>query len=124
MKSDPESNKLHHVLVLSAAAALLYGCTGMSNDRAPAPQARDAIFETNITNDLNISSGEPEIGVNPTRPNQLAVIEFAIGSAATPASSFNATAEHDPAKIAASAQYNGRVMLASDGGHAWGQAGP
>jgi hypothetical protein len=124
MKLDLESNKLPQVLALSAATALLYGCTGMSNGPASAPRGRDAIVETNITSDLNISSGEPEIAVDPTRPNRLAVIEFAIGSATTPASSFNATAEHDPAKIAASAQYNGRVMLSRDGGQHWVQSGP
>ncbi len=42
---------------------------------------RDGIFETNVTNDLDIASGEPEIAIDPRNPRHLAIIEFALGSA-------------------------------------------
>ncbi len=121
MNRDHEFKKLRHALMLGGAAALL--CTITSNTPAIAQRDHEKIFETSITNDLNVSSGEPEIAIDPRNPSHLAVIEFGIGSAATPAATFNPMAETDPEKISASSQDDGRVMLSNDRGAHWHQAG-
>jgi hypothetical protein len=110
-------NKLRtrHVLALGTAMALLpiWAASG----------AEEKIFETNVTNDLNVSSGEPEIAVDPTDPKRLAIIEFGIGSAEAPASTYFAVPGHaDPTKMVAGAKHDGRVMLSTDGGNHWHQA--
>jgi hypothetical protein len=60
----------------------------LSGDETLSP-AQDKIFETDITKDLTISSGEPQIAVDPTSPSNLAIIEFSIGSSKVPAYSMN-----------------------------------
>ena len=62
----PKKLRMSHLLALGAAAALLPTWT--------ASGASDTIFETNVTNDLNISSGEPEIAVDPTDPKRLSIV--------------------------------------------------
>jgi len=96
VKAHPKKLRMRHILALGAAVAFLpiWAASGAS----------DKIFETNVTNDLTISSGEPEIAVDPTDPKRLAIIEFAIGSAEAPAATFIAVPGHtDPAKIVAGA---------------------
>ena len=78
----------------------------------------ERIFETNVTNDLNVASGEPEIAIDPTNPRRIAVIEFGIGSAAAPAALANPNAP-TAAGVIASSQNDGRVMLSIDGGDHW-----
>src|ERR1700758_3457682 len=109
------SKRLRYALALGAAA-LLSNC-------AMSPTAPEKIFETNVTNDLNVSSGEPEIAVDPKNPSHLAVIEFGIGSAGAPAASYNLM-DGDAAKTIAASAYDGRVMQSWDGGNHWTQAGP
>jgi hypothetical protein len=108
--------RTRHILVLGTIAALFpLFCSA----------AEHKIFETNVTNDLNLSSGEPEIALDPTHPERLAIIEFAIGSAKAPAASFNPQIQHDdPEKTIASSEFVGRVMLSKDGGKHWAQSGP
>jgi hypothetical protein len=118
MRFDRNTRKLRsrYILALGTVAVLL---------PIWAIAAEQKIFETNVTNDLNLSSGEPEIAVDPTHPKRLAIIEFAIGSAKTPAASFNPQIQHDdPAKTIASSEFDGRVMLSKDGGIHWAQSGP
>jgi hypothetical protein len=120
MKLHPNSRKqqTRYVLALGTAVALLPGW-------AIAADAQEKIFETNVTNDLNVSSGEPEIAVDPTNPKHLAIIEFGLGSAKAPAATFNPQLDHsDPAKTIASSEHNGRVMLSTDGGNHWASLGP
>src|SRR5579862_2051803 len=69
--------------VLAAATGLLPACVGA------ATSASEKIYETNVTNDLTITSGEPQIAVDPTNPRHLAVVEFGTGSVQRPAYSFN-----------------------------------
>jgi hypothetical protein len=123
MERHHESRKLPHILSLGAAVALLSSCAG-----APSTQnsAGDKIVETNITNNLYLSSGEPEIAVDPRNPRNLAVIEFAIGSGTmrAPSSATNPlSGATDPAAIVAQSTYDGRVMLSRDGGDHWVQSG-
>jgi hypothetical protein len=104
--------KSRHGLLLGAAVALPFWS-------AAAP-AEEKIFETNVTNDLTISSGEPEIGVDPKNPRHLAIIEFSVGSHNRPAYSFNPIDIADMAKdYEASSGNVGRVMLSTDGGNHW-----
>src|SRR5580658_800348 len=123
MKRHHQSSKLRHILSLAAAAALSSSCAG-----APSTQNSegDKIFETNITSNLYLSSGEPEIAVDPRNPRNLAVIEFAIGSGTVRAAS-SATnplsGSTDPEAIVADSTYDGRVMLSTDGGNHWVQSG-
>lgn len=117
MKHQRNCKKLHHILALGAATALLPVWA------VAASGAEEKIFETNVTNNLNISSGEPEIAVDPTNPKRLAIIEFAIGSEEAPAATFNPQVQHDPEKTMASSKYGGRIMLSTDGGDSWVSTG-
>jgi hypothetical protein len=88
-------------------------------EKAPAP---DKIFETNITKDLNISSGEPQLAVDPTDAHNIAIIEFASGSAAVPAWTRNTIMEHDAPGAKPTGDANphlGRLQLSKDGGNTW-----
>jgi hypothetical protein len=118
MKLDRDFKKLPRALALGAALALI------SNSSVTAPKAQEKIFETNVTSDLNLSSGEPEIAVDPTNPRHLAIIEFAMGSAKAPAASYNPVTETDVEKTVAASLPTGRVMLSKDGGNHWAQSGP
>lgn len=81
---------------------------------------REKIFETNITNDLTISSGEPEIAIDPTNSHHLAVVEFAVGSSKVPAYSLNPIIDvRTPDQADAGLLNDGRVMLSSNGGDTW-----
>jgi hypothetical protein len=112
LKAHPKNPRMRHILALGAAAAFLPIWT--------ANGASDKIFETDVTNDLSISSGEPEVAVDPTDPKRLAIIEFAIGSAEAPAATFIAVpGQSEPAKMAAGSKHDGRVMLSTDGGNHW-----
>ena len=117
MKLHADFKKLSRALALVTVSVLLADC------RTTAPTAQEKIFETNVTNDLNVSSGEPEIAVDPKNPSHLAVIEFGIGSAGAPAASYNLM-DGDAAKTIAASAYDGRVMQSWDGGTHWTQAGP
>jgi hypothetical protein len=87
-----------------------------------APPAPDKIFETNVTKDLNISSGEPQIAVDPTDAHNVAIIEFASGSAAVPAWTRNTIMEHEAPGEKPKGDANphlGRLQLSKDGGNTW-----
>src|SRR5579862_3902315 len=105
----------HRVLV-GTAAMLLPVWAGAASG------ASEKIYETNVTNDVSISSGEPQIAVDPTNPRNIAIVEFGMGSDELPASSFNPTATLDPPPAAMA--NTGRVMLSTDGGNHWKQHGP
>lgn len=82
--------------------------------------AFEPIFETNITNDINLSSGEPEIAVDPTNPNNLAIIEFAVGSAKFPAWKGHPLMDaHTIDDRIAAMVHDGRLKLSEDGGKTW-----
>jgi hypothetical protein len=90
-----------------------------------ASAASEKIFEANITNDLTISSGEPQIAVDPTNPRNLAIVEFGTGSVTRPAYAFNPVILADLLQDLEGAMANtGRVMLSKDGGNHWAQSGP
>jgi hypothetical protein len=114
MKLHRNIKSLAHALAIGAASALL---------PIWAIAAEEKIFETNVTNDLNQSSGEPEIAVDPKNPRHLAIIEFGLGSEEAPAAVFNPQVDHDPVKTIAASKYGGRVMLSTDGGDHWTSAG-
>jgi hypothetical protein len=96
----------------------------MAAATAAAPSKQDQIFETNVTHDLNIASGEPEIAVDPTNPKRLVVVEFAVGSAAAPAAAYSVLSGSDPEKSIAASENDGRVMISEDLGEHWKQYGP
>ena len=102
-------------LIAASATALLaaYAATAATQEQ---------IFETNVTRDANISSGEPEIAVDPTNPRRLAIIEFAIGSARVPAGSVNMNTA-DAATTIGLSENGGRIMLSTDGGTSWSSTG-
>lgn len=104
-------------ITLAAAAGLAMSQSAIAQQDAQ--KIDDRIFETNVTRDLNMSSGEPEIAIDPTDPNHLVIMEFALGSKKVPAWSLNpvldATADNfDDANINI-----GRLMLSYDGGATW-----
>jgi hypothetical protein len=106
-------------MVFNASSLLAFGAAAvLLSSSAAAQNGPEKIFETNVTNDVNISSGEPEIALDPGHPERLAIIEFAIGSAKAPAGSINPQGA-TPEQIAALAEHNGRVMLSTDGGNTW-----
>ena len=86
-----------------------------------ASRAPEKVFETNVTNDLTVSSGEPQIGVDPTNPRNVTVVEFGTGSVKMPAYSFDPTKNLNPPPEAMA--NTGRVMISKDGGNHWKQAG-
>jgi hypothetical protein len=65
-------------VALGTAVALLPIWAGRAD-------AQEKIFETNVTNDLTISSGEPEIAVEAKNPRNMAIVEFGVGSPRRPA---------------------------------------
>src|SRR5689334_23706984 len=71
-----------------------------------AAHAQDAknvkIYEVNVTNDISISSGEPEIAIDPTNYRNIAIIEFAVGSKEMPANTFDPAALLEPPPAAMS----------------------
>jgi hypothetical protein len=79
MRVSHESKKLSAAVALVAATAFLPGC-------ASTESKHESIFETDVTNDLRISSGEPQIAVDPTNSDNLAIVEFSAGSDARPIS--------------------------------------
>jgi hypothetical protein len=106
--------------LFAAASALLLVSACTTGTQKAASGAQDRIFETNLTNDLNLSSGEPEIAVDPTDPRNIAVIEFATGSASMPANSFNFNDYTQWARNMPGALGNsGRVVVSHDGGNTW-----
>lgn len=101
-------------ITATAALAPTFACA----QNAAAPQ----VHEVNVTNDLAISSGEPEIAVDPTNYRNLAIVEFGVGSDQMPASTFSPAALLEPPPAAMS--NTGRVMVSHDGGDRWQQQGP
>ena len=96
---------------VTGAALLLGSCAALAGGQ---------VFETNVTHDLNLSSGEPEIAVDPRNPRHLAIIEFAVGSAEKPASTFNFNDYPEYAHDLAGALGNSsRVDISTDGGNKW-----
>jgi len=83
-----------------------------------AADAPEKVFETDITRDLTVFSGEPEIAVDPTNPKNLAIIAFDIGSAKVPAYAGEPFAV-GPDRLAEAAANNNRIMLSRDGGNTW-----
>jgi hypothetical protein len=99
---------------------LLAACASQVLFAATADAPDNSIFETNITKDLNLSSGEPQIAVDPTNPRNIAMIEFAIGSSKAPAYSLNPILDpKTPEQKAIATMHNGRIVLSKDGGHSW-----
>jgi hypothetical protein len=87
--------------------------------------ASEKPFEINVTNDLTITSGEPQIAVDPTNPRNVAIVEFGTGSVKRPAYAFNPVILADLLQDVEGAMANtGRVMLSKDGGNHWAQPGP
>ena len=105
---------VRHVLALGMAGALL---------PIAASGAAEKIFETNVTNNVNVSSGEPEIAFDPTNPKRLAIIEFGIGSPNAPAGASSSPIGDDPKRMIAASEWDGRVMLSTDGGNHWTASG-
>ena len=103
--------------LLIGIASPLLATTALAGSRA------NGIFETNVTNDRYISSGEPEIAVDPKNPRHLAIIEFAIGSKQAPGADYNPQARNNPELNVARSKYDGRIMLSTDRGEHWHQAG-
>ncbi|HTV96178.1 MAG TPA: sialidase family protein [Steroidobacteraceae bacterium] len=89
------------------------------------PKPAQRIFETDVTNDLNLSSGEPEIAVDPTDPRNLAIVEFAVGSAEVPTFERNPIMDvKTPQERQSAMASDGRVMLSRDGGNTWTARAP
>jgi hypothetical protein len=86
------------------------------------PVKREEIFEINVTNDLTISSGEPQIAVDPTNSKNIAIVEFGSGSKEVPAYTFRAGNIEDFREGIMT--NTGRVMLSTDGGNHWIQRPP
>jgi hypothetical protein len=98
---------------------LLAACLSQTQITATASEP-EKIFETNITRDLAISSGEPQIAVDPTNPHNLAIIEFGLGSSKVPAYTINPVLDAKPGTQWKDANVNlGRLMLSHDGGNTW-----
>lgn len=110
-------------LVRTGAAIAVCGLLASYATQSPAADragSQDKIFETNVTNDLDIASGEPEIAVDPTNPRHLAILEFSVGSAKVPAWSRNPVIfVKTPEEADAAMEHNGRLMLSHDGGDTW-----
>jgi hypothetical protein len=102
------------------AVGLMAACAGQTNPGATRG-AQEKIFETNVTNDLTLSSGEPEIAIDPKNPHHIAIVEFALGSAKIPAYSRNVLGDlnMDPPTKREATGNSGRVMLSTDGGNTW-----
>ena len=102
--------------VATGAVLLAWSCASFAGGR---------VFETNVTHDLNLSSGEPEIAIDPRNPRHLAVIEFSVGSAKKPAFTFNANDYpqyvHD---LGGAFGDSGRVDISKDGGSHWSVTKP
>lgn len=101
-------------LAASLAAGVAQPCA--ARDARPT----DRIYETNVTRDLNMASGEPEITIDPRNPLNLAIVEFTLGSEKRPAWQYNpvagARSEEDADE---SMRHLSRVMLSNDGGQTW-----
>ena len=110
-------NNIKWVSALTIAGALV-ACSSQTS--MPEKSVADRVFETNITNNMNIASGEPEITVDPTNPMNIAIVEFALGSDKRPAWKYNPVAgARTPEEADESMRHNSRVMLSNDGGNTW-----
>ena len=87
--------------VVIAGAAVLAACASHSK---VATGAGEGIFETNVTGNMKMFSGEPEITYDRTHPRNLAIVEFTLGSDARPAPAFSP--DHSPGGVQA---FYGRV---------------
>ena len=118
--TTPRRRESEQIILLRATAVALVPVWAIA-----AGSAREKIFEINVTNDLTITSGEPQIAVNPTSPRNLAIVEFGTGSVKRPAYDFNPVILADLLQDVEGAMANtGRVMLSKDGGNHWTQSGP
>jgi hypothetical protein len=81
------------MVITMAAAALVAACISPSGVSSHA-DANGTIFETNVTGNMNLFSGEPEITYDRTHPRNLAIVEFTLGSDARPAPAFSP--DHSP----------------------------
>jgi hypothetical protein len=107
---------LRHVLALGMALVPL--CAWQR--AALAQGAQESIFQTNVTNNLALASGEPMIGFDPRNPSHLAIIEFAQGSDQFPANSYDQQDYKNALKNYKGAMGNaGRVLTSTDGGAHW-----
>ena len=73
--------------VLALGTALILLCAWQRSALAQAE--KESIFQTNVTNNLALASGEPMIGFDPRNPSHLAIVEFAQGSDQLPANSYD-----------------------------------
>jgi hypothetical protein len=104
-----------HMLV--AATAILAASAGHA---AEVSGGSEPIRETNITNDINLTSGEPQIAIDPTNSQNIAIIEFAVGSEKLPAWSRNPLMDvRSEAEGDAGLVNTGRLQLSRDGGKTW-----
>jgi hypothetical protein len=104
--------------VLTLGTALILLCAG--RHPALALDAQANIFQTNVTNNLALASGEPMIGFDPRNPDHLAIIEFAQGSDQLPAYSYDQQDYKNAIKNYKGAMGNaGRVLTSTDGGAHW-----
>jgi hypothetical protein len=98
-------------------SAFLTACVTQAH---PTSGAQEGIYETNVTNDLNLASGEPEIAIDPKNPRNLVINEFTVGSAKQPAWSMNPVVDPRTPEEAAEAMSSlARIMMSTDGGNTW-----
>jgi hypothetical protein len=82
------------------------------------------VIEKSITADLNVTSGEPEIAIDPTDPRRLAIVEFALGSDRLPAWSLHPIIQARGADAGEAMRDSARVQLSGDGGETWRAVSP
>ena len=87
------------------------------------------IFESNVTNNLNWTTGEPQIAVNPMNPRNLLVADHPMGTEKTPAYSIDPTSPEGVRRIGEVDREFMQITAAfsEDGGRTWrtdGKPGP
>ncbi len=104
---------------VAATAVAVLSFLGVDGAAGAKGGARPKIFETDVTHDLALASGEPEIAVDPTDPRNLAIVEFALGSKKYPADRINPPMQANGEEAVEAMANDGRVMLSHDGGDTW-----
>jgi hypothetical protein len=100
-----------------AVAGLVAAC---ATQVAGGGGAAEAVYETNVTNNLNLFSGEPEITFDRSNPRNLAIVEFTLGSDKRPAWRDNPLMNAPTVEDAdESMSHLARVMISNDGGNTW-----
>jgi hypothetical protein len=80
-RSAENPRRLASLVTLTAVTLCVGGMGAYCRENAKQEQ----VFETDITRDINLASGEPQIAVNPRNYRQLAIVEYLYGSKAVPA---------------------------------------